>query len=273
VNDFSTVVFPADVRNCQVCHDQNSSAAQAKVFLTNPARDARGSCHDDVNFATGENHVNLPQIDDNQCANCHTPQGELEFDASILGAHTIPRLSKSLPGTVFNLVRVDNGAAGKSPALTFSVQDKSGKPVAVPSMDRLAVVLAGPTTDYAGYVSEDPRKTAVANSDGTYTYKFQAQIPPTAVGTFSIGIEGYRNQTLLPGTKKEVTVRDAGANQVISFSLDGSPVAPRRTVVAVDNCNQCHYSLSVHGDNRSQTVMCVLCHNPNTTDADMRPAS
>jgi OmcA/MtrC family decaheme c-type cytochrome len=68
-------------------------------------------------------------------------------------------------------------------------------------------------------------------------------------------------------------VRDAGANQVISFSVDGSPVAPRRTVVAIDNCNQCHYSLSVHGDNRNQTVMCVLCHNPNTTDADMRPAS
>ena len=27
VNDFSTVVFPADVRNCQVCHDPKSGAA------------------------------------------------------------------------------------------------------------------------------------------------------------------------------------------------------------------------------------------------------
>jgi OmcA/MtrC family decaheme c-type cytochrome len=55
--------------------------------------------------------------------------------------------------------------------------------------------------------------------------------------------------------------------------VDGSTVAPRRTVVAIDNCNQCHSSLSVHGDNRNQTVMCVLCHNPNTTDADQRTAA
>ncbi len=274
VNDFSTVVFPADTRNCTFCHDQNSGAAQAKAFL-NPTRDACGSCHDNVNFATGENHTgdNLPEVSDNQCSGCHTPQGELEFDASILGAHTIPRLSSSLPNTVFNLVKVTNGVAGKSPTLTFGVQDKTGKTVAVPSMGRLALVLAGPTLDYAGYVSEDPRKTAVANNDGTYNYTFTAAIPANATGTFSIGIEGYSNQTLLPGTKKAVTVRDAGANQVMSFSVDGSTVAPRRTVVAIDNCNQCHSSLSVHGDNRNRIVMCVLCHNPNTTDADQRTAA
>jgi len=84
-------VFPADTRNCTFCHDQNNGAAQTKAFL-NPSRAACGSCHDDVNFATGENHVDLPQTSDNQCNNCHTPQGELELDASILGAHTIPRL-------------------------------------------------------------------------------------------------------------------------------------------------------------------------------------
>jgi OmcA/MtrC family decaheme c-type cytochrome len=274
VNDFSSVVFPADTRNCTFCHDQNNGAAQTKAFL-NPSRAACGSCHDDVNFATGKNHSadNLPEVSDNQCSGCHTPQGELEFDASILGAHTIPRLSSSLRGTVFNLVKVENAAPGKSPTLTFGVKDKAGNTVAVPSMDRLALVLAGPTTDYAAAVSEDPRKTAVANGDGTYKYTFKAPLPAGATGSYSIGIEGYTNQKLLPGTTKEVTVRDAGLNQVISFSVDGSTVAPRRTVVAIDNCNQCHSSLSVHGDNRNQTVMCVLCHNPNGTDADQRTAA
>ena len=272
VNDYSTVVFPADVRSCTVCHDQNSGAAQAKA-LFKPSQEACGSCHDNVNFATGDNHVDLPQVDNTQCANCHTPQGQLDFDASITGAHVIPRLSQNLPGTVFNLVRVANAAPGKSPAVTFSIQDKSGKPIAAPAMDRLALVLAGPSADYAAAVSEDPRKTAVANSDGTFTYTFKATIPTGATGTFSVGIEGYRNEKLLPGTKKEVSVRDAGANQVLSFSVDGTPVVPRRTVVALDNCNQCHSSLSVHGDNRNQIVMCVLCHNPNGTDAARRPAA
>ncbi len=272
VNDFSTIVFPADVRSCTFCHQQNTGAAQKQAFATEPSRAACGSCHDNVNFATGENHVGLPVTSDNQCANCHQPQGENDFDASILGAHVIPRLSTNLPGTVFNLVSA-SGAAGKSPSVVFGVADKSGKPLDASQMNRLALVLAGPTTDYSSYVSEDPRKTLTKNSDGTFTYTFKATIPAGATGTYSIGVEGYINQTLEPGTLKAVTVRDAGANQVINFSVDGSPVAPRRTVVQLANCNGCHSGLSVHGDNRNQVVMCVLCHNPNTTDADMRPAA
>jgi OmcA/MtrC family decaheme c-type cytochrome len=121
-------------------------------------------------------------------------------------------------------------------------------------------------------ISEDARK-ATLNADGSYNYTFTAAVPAKATGTYSIGIEGYPNVTLLPGTRKEQIVRDAGANQVINFSVDGSQVVPRRTIVALENCNQCHFSLSLHGDNRNQIQMCVLCHNPNQTDAAQRPAS
>src|ERR1039457_1407640 len=67
-SDFSTVVFPQDVRNCTTCHA--ASATQADNWKTNPSAAACGSCHDDVNFATGANHAanssgaGLPQIDD-----------------------------------------------------------------------------------------------------------------------------------------------------------------------------------------------------------------
>ena len=64
---------------------------------------------------------------------------------------------------------------------------------------------------------------------------------------------------------------DYGAvNKVINFSVDGSPVVPRRTVVSITQCNQCHQYLSVHGENRNQIEMCVLCHNPLDTDAATR---
>ena len=75
VADWSTVGYPADVRRCETCHDQKSGAAQATAFLTKPTRAACGSCHDNVNFATGDNHVGGPQVSDNQCATCHTPTG------------------------------------------------------------------------------------------------------------------------------------------------------------------------------------------------------
>jgi OmcA/MtrC family decaheme c-type cytochrome len=270
VNNFSTVIFPSDIRTCTKCH--TSAASQSGQYATNPTRAACGSCHDDVNFATGVNHPGGPQFDDNECATCHIPQGEQEFDASIIGAHTIPTQSKQLPGTTFTLVSVQNGSAGKSPTVNFTLKDKSGNPIPASSMNSLSLVIAGPTTDYAGFTSESATGASCDNS-GNCQYTFQYVIPATAAGTFTIGIEGYRTITLDAGTTIAQTVNDDGQNQVINFSVDGSPVTPRRTVVEISNCNVCHTSLSAHGGLRNQTTYCVLCHNPNQTDASERPAS
>lgn len=271
VYDYSTVVFPADPRNCTFCHEQKPGVAQANAFLK-PSRAACGSCHDNVNFQTGENHANLPQLTDNMCGTCHVPQGELEFDLSVLGAHTIPRFSRDLPGVVFEILRVTDGSAGKRPTVTFTVKERSGQPIPLREMTRLVLLLAGPTTDYTTYVGEDARG-ATCGADGVCTYTFTYTIPATAKGTYAIGIEGYRTLYLLAGTRRERTVRDAGANKVVYFSVDGSPLAPRRTVVSLAKCNNCHFSLSIHGDNRNQIEQCVLCHNPVTTDRGARPAA
>ncbi|MEO7653981.1 MAG: OmcA/MtrC family decaheme c-type cytochrome, partial [Bryobacteraceae bacterium] len=275
VNDYSTVRFPADARNCTFCHEQgtgNNAAKQQTAFLK-PSRAACGSCHDNVNFATGANHADLPQVSDNQCATCHVPQGELEFDVSIFGAHTIPTKSQSLPGTVFEMVRVDDGAAGKRPTVTFRVKDKAGKPILPSEMTRLALILAGPTSDYASYVSENALTATGDAASGTFFWTFANAIPADAKGTFSVGIEGYRNIRLLEGTRKEQTVRDTGANRVIHFAVDGGRVQPRRAVVSIAKCNSCHSALSLHGGNRNQIEQCVLCHNPGQTDTGNRPAA
>jgi len=261
VHDYSDVVFPADVRNCVACHEQNTGAAQAMAYLK-PSRVACGACHDNVNFATGENHVNLPQISDNQCANCHFPQGELEFDASVLGAHTIPTASRELPGTTFEILSVTDGAAGKRPTVSFSLKDKSGKPILPSDMTRLRLLLAGPTTDYPSYVSEDVLK-ATGTSEGRYFWTFQNPIPANATGSYAVGIEGYRNITLLPGKTREQIARDAGLNKQFYFSVDGSKVVPRRQVVSTAKCNNCHFNLSLHGGNRNRVEECVFCHLPS----------
>ena len=285
VSDFSDVEYPADVRRCETCHDQKSGAAQAGNYLTKPNRNACGACHDNVNFATGENHVNLPQVDDNQCANCHIPQGELEFDASIKGAHTIPTQSATLPGMNITIVKVDDGSAGKNPTITFTLKDNSGKAILASDLttspNRLAAVIAGPNADYGytkftgpayitnGYVSEDATK-GKCGSDGTCTYTFLHGIPADAKGTFSIGMEGRRGATLLAGTTKQMTTEYGAINKVINFSVDGSPIVERRKVVDIAKCNACHSYLSVHGENRNQIEMCVLCHNPSETDISQR---
>jgi OmcA/MtrC family decaheme c-type cytochrome len=272
VNDYSDVAFPADARRCQACHGQDN-AAQKDAYLSNPSRAACGACHDNVNFATGENHVDLPQISDNQCANCHQPEGELEFDASIKGAHQVPEQSRDLGGVNFEIQKVENNSAGQKPVVTFDIKDKYGNRINLKDMTRIGIVLAGSTKDYTafttGYVSENG---LTATGAGPYTYTFTNAIPATATGTFTIGFEGYRNATLLLGTKKQMTVRDAALNKQVNISVDGSAIVARRTVVSLDSCNKCHSFLSLHGGNRNQIEQCVLCHNPVENDASVRPA-
>ena len=60
---------------------------------------------------------------------------------------------------------------------------------------------------------------------------------------------------------------------MVYFSVDGSPIVDRRSVVALANCNQCHVSLQVHGGLRNNTEYCVMCHNPSNTDIARRPTA
>ena len=62
-------------------------------------------------------------------------------------------------------------------------------------------------------------------------------------------------------------------NKVIHFTVDGTPVQPRRAVVATAQCNQCHTRITAHGENRNDVAMCVLCHNPSLTDIARRPGA
>ena len=269
-SDFSNVGFPSgtdELQTCTVCHQ---NATQASNYMKAPSRAACGACHDNVNFASGANHVNQPQVSDNQCGSCHIPQGEAEFDASIKGAHVVTTRSVQLPGVNFEIKSVDNAKPGQKPTVTFAVRDRQGNLMDVSKIDRLNLVMSGPTTDYNGSVSEDARKATV--SGGLYQYTFTTALPAEAKGSFAVGIEGYKNTTINPGTVNAATVRDAGMNKVLYFSVDGSKVAPRRQVVSQAKCAGCHNTLYFHGGNRQSVEFCVVCHNPSATDSAQRKA-
>jgi OmcA/MtrC family decaheme c-type cytochrome len=267
-SDFSTVVFPQDVRNCTTCHAKG--ATQADNWKTKPSAAACGSCHDDVNFATGLNHVNLPQVDDKQCSTCHTPEQTMDFDASISGAHLIPSNSTSLPGLVTKILRVDNATAGSAPTVTFSVMDKKGNPVDISKITTIRVVLAGQNVDYgtgpAGIrVSENP--AATVSNNGVYAYTMTNKIPAGATGSYTVSIEAANTVTLLPGTQKATAAVDAAAPVEFYFSVDSSAVLPRRQVVDTAKCDNCHMNLQfMHGGTRANVQECVMCHNPTLTD-------
>jgi OmcA/MtrC family decaheme c-type cytochrome len=288
LSNFSTVVDPADPRRCEVCHSQTTGAEQAKAFVTEPARVPCGACHDNVNFATGANHPGGFQADDSECHNCHIPEGELPFDASILGAHVVATDTAAtypqnpdtlLAGINLAITGVANTSAGQTPTVNFTLEDDSGHKIALSQATTLEFTMAGPTTDYGyttfgtaatpGYVTESALK-APCDSSGNCTYTFMNAIPTAATGTYTIGGEARMSVTVLAGTTSQQSVVAAAMNPVVNFSVDGSVVAPRRTVVALSNCNQCHVALSLHGNLRNNTEYCVLCHNPSNTDASTR---
>jgi OmcA/MtrC family decaheme c-type cytochrome len=283
ISDFSDVVDPADVRRCTVCHDATKKTAQANAYLTKPTRVACGACHDNINFASGANHPGGAQIDDTRCATCHQPQGTHDFDTSITGAHVVPSDSSLLSGLIANISKVDNGTAGSKPTVTFTLRDNKGNGVPTSALGALSLVMTGPTTDYGttnfgsdtantpGYVSESAITKASCAADGTCTYTFSHAVPAGSTGTFAVGIETRRSETILAGTPKQQSVQYGALNPVAYFSVDGSTVVPRRGIVALANCNQCHVALSLHGTLRSNTEYCVFCHNPANTDFTLRP--
>ena len=272
--DFSDIVFPQDVRNCTACHAASGVTKQADNWKTNPTREACGSCHENVNFATGENHVDLPQLDDKGCKNCHTSEAALDFDASIPGAHILPANSASLPGIITKVLKVDNATPGNAPTVTFSVLNKAGAPVDISKLTQIRVVLAGPNSDYqtgpgAIRVSEDPSK--IPGTNGVYTYTTTNKIPAAATGSYTVSIQARNSVTLLPGTKKETIATDSAKPTEFYFSVDKSKMEPRRVVVASEKCNTCHAQLTfVHGGTRAATQECAICHNPSLVDSTLK---
>ena len=278
VHNYSHVTYPQDVRNCDNCHegtDASKKPAQADAWYTKPGRDACGSCHDDINWVTGANHVAGAQLNDDQCASCHQPSSDHEFDASIKGAHTIPLKSKQLKGLTATVVSVTNMAPGKKPTAVFALKNGDGTFVDGTKIGTFSPILAGATSDYTWYKREDGRTTGTFDATaGTTTYTFTNAIPENATGTWTISADLRRNATLKRGDGgADIAVQESTVNPIKYVSLTGGTATPRRTVVTMAQCNQCHDSLSLHGGQRNAIEECVICHNPKESDVSRRPAN
>jgi OmcA/MtrC family decaheme c-type cytochrome len=271
VVDFSMAAWSQDTRNCETCH----TGTDGDHYKTAPNNAACTSCHDNVDVSIAQNHPGRPKTDD-RCAGCHT-RDYAEFDeGSIAGSHVIPRYSTRIKGVNLEIVSVTGVSPGGSPTITFKVTDNAGNSIAPADMDYLAVTLAGPTTDYTARTTEtifrkpsDQPPNVQDMGDGVFSYTLQFVIPSDATGTYALGMEGYVMETI---PRVDDPVRVAGFNPVVYASLDGSNPVPRRQVVDRDLCNACHKDLAAHGTIRQNPEYCVLCHNPNATDEERRPA-
>jgi OmcA/MtrC family decaheme c-type cytochrome len=91
-------------------------------------------------------------------------------------------------------------------------------------------------------------------------------IPANATGSLAVTMDGHPAVDI-DGTIERIAVTNAVMYEVIT---DAAAV-PRRNAVAIEKCQDCHFSLAMHGNNRTDNIeVCVTCHNPNATDARQR---
>jgi OmcA/MtrC family decaheme c-type cytochrome len=307
--------FPRDLRDCAACH---GNAPQADQQATAISRRTCGSCHADVWYGPGNTdvvhfaHLGGPQADDTRCAACHLSTGSPvlpeKLYADTRDVHVPIHLSSRYVKPQINVVQVGNLIPGGQPTVVFRASDVNGDIVPLNSnalagaspvprgLTGVTIVISGPASDAVSKnfavvnalpAAEPVPLTLVADSSGQYSYLFGNVLPADATGSWAVGIEGSRRQTVaaavhydpvtdsFPWPYTGERVRETAENSVqyidtaTSSLWTGSPV-PRRQVVALDRCNQCHGRLEAHGA-RHQPEYCVLCHAADRTDWSRRP--
>lgn len=277
VHDYGEAIFPQDVRNCDTCHRDGTDSDNWK---TSPSRQACGSCHDEVNFASGANHGGIIQTTDQFCTQCHPSDLREEFDKSVPGAHVMPSTSVLNPHLTLAITDVTNMKADQTPTIRFTVTDKDG-PVEAAGLNRVRVTFGGPTTDYTHLISETELITIIGSgADGTLTVNGPGdfsytpatyKLPADASGTWVVAMEG-RTESIDVGPD---SVRYSSNNPIANVDVadgtlgGGSPVA-RREVVDDALCLKCHKELSFHGGAKTELDYCLVCHAPWSTDEGER---
>jgi OmcA/MtrC family decaheme c-type cytochrome len=267
VHDYSHVVLPQDIRNCGNCHP--SSASQGHSWYTYPTRVTCGSCHDDIDWETGDGHNGIAQETDSLCARCHIPEGDREFDASVIGSHTEPTKSIQLAGLTMQILDVTGVGPGLSPTVIFKVTNGDGSFVDPASLDRMRIRWGGPTTEFLDDFQEDAFDAIISGDLAMKT--LTEPIPADATGTWAFSADVYRWVTIDDGSDEGLEVREAAFNPIFYAPVTDGEAEPRRAVVDLDKCNVCHDRLALHGGQRLRIEECLICHRPDMTDEDDRP--
>jgi OmcA/MtrC family decaheme c-type cytochrome len=175
-------------------------------------------------------------------------------------------------------ITIDKVTINSAPVVELTVKDESGIPLAGLTTDNLRFVIAklmpgtnGDPSAWQNYINNSDAQGTYENKgtledmgNGHFKYTFATDITdPAATG----GI------TYEPSLTHRVAIQVEGfapTNPIYDFRpSDGATTGLfSREIVKIDNCNECHNKLAMHGGGRIETKFCVTCHNPGSSDPD-----
>ncbi len=301
LHDYSNVSFTKDIDDCTNCH--TGAGVDVDNWSTVPTIEACGSCHDDVNFATGANHAGNQQQDSRFCVNCH-PQAGVRT-AAIAPVETVHygverRMEATHYTGIGNGYRVNNLAYSSSSrlltvdysvvrdAIPMNLQTDPQWTALANGASRLHFSVGWDTAaaDYTNRGSGANPSSPVdinaldfttATSLGGGVYRVTKTLPSTVSGTVTVAMDGHPAADLDGDLAFSDRIAVTNVLDRIKVAGGRAVLTPRRQVVEVANCNICHgeagQGISMHGSNRTGNIeVCTVCHNPNNTDINRRPA-
>ncbi len=203
-----------------------------------------------------------------------------------------PVASPAAAGNVQSQILSVSTPAGGPTVVRFTLFDENGAPlnpvdVLAGSGGRFRVTIGrikadgnyesyckSSTAGVPGFDANTPTASQFATvGTGTYTYTFKTNLDNAAQTlngivltgnldkTHTVAFQIVRNSTTSTGKPFQ-----QAANPHFNFRPDGGTVTVTREVVAMSNCNECHFKYGAHGGGRRDVALCVLCHYPGPLD-------
>lgn len=179
---YNGIHYPKDITNCRQCHKGDSAgelalAPQANNWKEKPSRKSCGSCHDNINFATGANAkvggaAHVAQSSDQFCVSCHGTSGPYPVESFHMTENATPNNPNVAAGLVnffyeVSSVTVTETAGVSTAMIKFRIQQNTGSLSATKSNVALPLTgfTGGPSFLLAYYLDTPNQPTATSSAD------------------------------------------------------------------------------------------------------------
>lgn len=286
-HDYSHVGMPMSVTNCAKCHSAaDPETPDGDGWNTKPTMEACGACHDDVDFATGTNHMAGAMADNSNCATCHSAASIQQYHLSDYDTPNNPGVPAGVSTFEYEIDSVTVNGSNQA-VVKFRIL-RDGSPIDVTALP--ADLTGSPSFLVVYALSQDgitdpddwnnlgrpagqPASASIANivagtagtiapsagGNGFYDATITSSAFPAGAIMRSVALQGYYTQDVT-GT--------AYARHTPSVIKTVTGDKERRNVVDNNKCLSCHEYLEGHGGNRvNETRVCLACHNPNLSSS------